>query len=141
MSDGIDMSGLTEFTQDLMNLASKKMPKETRKFLQKEGNKLRAITRKNAKQRVKKKTGNLIKGIKRGKVYKYEGEGLSVRVYNSSPHAHLIEDGHRLVSKSGKELGFVKGKRVFKDSAESFTSEFVDDCETFINDLLEGGLH
>ena len=141
MSDVLfDVSELTEYTQDLLDLAKHKMPKETKRFLQKEGNQLRKLTRQTAKRSVKKKTGNYLKGIKRGKVYKYQGMDLSVRVYGSA-HAHLIEYGHRKVTKSGKEKGFTKGYRVFQRSAKEYEKEFVKNCEDFVDELLdEGGL-
>lgn len=155
-NDVLDISELTEFAQDLLTLASRTMPKESKKFLQKEGNKLKNVTKKTARKSVKKKTGNYIKGIKRGKVYKYLGQDLSVRVYGTR-HAHLIEYGHRQVvqngrtdpktkkkvnfKRAGKEVGFVKGKRVFQRSAEEYQKQFVQNCETFIDELLnKGGL-
>lgn len=157
MSDGIDISELTEFRKLLGSLALEKKEKETKKFLQKEGNKLKRKTVQTTKKVVKQKTGNLIKGIKRGKPYKYLGTDLSVRVYGASPHSHLIEYGHRQVvqdgrtnknkksvkfKRAGTEVGFVKGYRVFEKAAVSFEEEFTKDCETFLDDLLEkGGLH
>lgn len=59
------------------------------------------------------KTGNYIKSIKRGKVYDYNG-AHAVRVYSAAPHAHLIEEGHRMVTHDGREVGFVPGHHVFE---------------------------
>ncbi|MDN4093572.1 HK97 gp10 family phage protein [Brevibacillus agri] len=140
MSKDFDINELDEFAIELLELADKKMPNETKKFLQREGNKLRRLTLKNAKSLVKKDTGNYFEGIKRGKVYKYEGDQTSIRVYNSSPHAHLLEDGHRMVTHDGREVGFVRGYRVFDKSAKEFEQEFMQDCEDFIDELLDKGL-
>lgn len=135
-----DLSELDDFTVQLLDLAQRQTPRETRKFLQSEGTKLRRFTASIARKEVKKRTGNYIKGIKRGKVYLYQGDTLSIRVYNSSPHAHLIEDGHRQVTKSGKVVGFVRGHRVFQKAHKGYEDKFFSACEDFIDDLLEKGL-
>lgn len=140
MKDEFDLSELYSFTDELLELADKKMPKETRKFLRIEGGKLRKITVAEAKQKVKKRTGNYLRGIKRGKVYKYEGDQTAIRVYGSSPHSHLIEHGHRQVTKDGQEIGFVKGSKVFEQSRKQFEPIFYKDCEDFVDDLLDKGL-
>jgi hypothetical protein len=138
--DGFNMSELEDFASDLIGLAQEKVPKEVNKFMRKEGTKLRKLTLKKAKSAVKKDTGNYFKGIKRGRVYLYEGDQKSIRVYGASPHSHLIEYGHRQITKSGQETGFVKGHRVFEKSAKEFEDEYFDDVEDFIDDLLDKGL-
>jgi hypothetical protein len=138
--EDFDVTELFGFADQLLAMAEKKMPKETRKFIQAEGNKLRRATLAKAKLLTKHKTGNYIAGIKRGKVYKFEGDATAVRVYGSSPHAHLIEYGHRNVTKSGKEVGFTKGVRVFERTRKDFEDVFVQDCDVFIDELLDKGL-
>ncbi|MED1953794.1 HK97 gp10 family phage protein [Brevibacillus centrosporus] len=139
-NDDFDIGELDEFVVELLELAEEKMPNETKKFLQREGNKLRKYTLKKAKSLVKKDTGNYFKGIKRGKIYVYNYDQMSVRVYGSSPHSHLIEYGHRQVSQDGKENGFVKGFRVFDKTSHEFEQEFIRDTEDFIDELLDKGL-
>ncbi|MBO7747356.1 HK97 gp10 family phage protein [Paenibacillus sp. MWE-103] len=138
--EDFDVTELFDFADQLLVMAEKQMPKETRKFIQTEGNKLRRATLDKAKELTQKKTGNYVEGIKRGKVYKFEGDATVVRVYGSSPHAHLIEYGHRNVTKSGEEVGFTPGKRVFEKTRKAFEQEFVDDCDAFIDEMLEKGL-
>lgn len=135
--NGFDITELFDFETELLNLADD-TPKEAKKMLRKEGTKLKNKTVKNAKSKVKVKTGAYVKGIKRGKVYKYRGnDALSVRVYGASPHAHLIEHGHRQVTADGKEVGFVEGKHVFEDTAKDFEKEYYDDIDQFLDDLLD----
>lgn len=139
--DGFDTSDLGDFERDLLDLATTQMPRETKKFLRDEGTKLRKKTLSNAKSKVKKKTGNYYKSIKKGKVYKYSGNGAwSIRVYSSAHHAHLIEKGHRQITEDGREVGFVQGKRVFEDIERQFESEYFNDVNEFINEVLEKGL-
>lgn len=159
----IDTSDLDDFAKTLLSYAGTEQPKKSKKFLQKEGNKLRKKTLSKAKSLTNKKTGNYYKGIKRGKVYHYRDKNNnSVRVYGGSPHAHLIEYGHRQVLnptvdgnkvaniggnnfakavKEGKgkgtQIGFVEGLHVFEKAAKEFESEFNKDCEDFAEDMLK----
>jgi hypothetical protein len=144
MSDGFDFSELSDFTKELVVLANDTMPKETRKFLGKQGSQLRSQVLKIAKSETKKNTGNYIEGIKRGKIYKYLGDELAVRVYGGSPHSHLIEYGHNQIGhKPGKKDSgvFVPGKYVFKKGYENFKDKFVDNIEQFVDEMLDKGLH
>lgn len=138
--DGFNLAELDEFSSQMLDLATRKMPREIRQFMRAEGTKLRRMTVSTARRETKKRTGSYIKGIKRGKVYLYEGDTLAIRVYNSSPHAHLIEDGHRQVTNDGRSVGFVRGKRVFKKAQQAFESEFANDCLEFVDELLDKGL-
>ncbi|MEG3040894.1 MAG: HK97 gp10 family phage protein [Clostridium sp.] len=142
MNDGFDISELTDFEEKLMKLANDKMPKESKKFLKKEGKSLLQETQAEAIfSGIKHKDHKYYNSIKQGKVYKYRGSGaFAIRVYSSAPHAHLIEDGHRMVTHDGKEVGFVKGFRVFDNAEKSFTSKYYNDCQKFIDDVLEKGL-
>lgn len=136
-----DFSELTEFEKDLLNLAQKiDKGKEAKKFLRKTGNELKRRTMKHAKAKVKKKSGNLLKGIRRGKVYRYGPTGAwSVRVYAGKPayHAHLIEYGHRMVTKNGNEVGFVKGKHIFESAAKEYEAKFYDEVGEFLDEMLD----
>ena len=135
-----DFKELTDFEEELLSLAQEfKNGKEAKKFLRNSGNKLKRRTVKHAKSSVKKKTGNLFKGIKRGKVYKYAPTGaFAVRVYAGKPayHAHLVDRGHRLV-RNGKEIGFVRGKHFFEKGAKEYESEFPKDVDKFLDNMLD----
>lgn len=139
-NDDFDLAELDVFTSHLLHLAERQMPKETRKFLMTEGNKLRKETAAIARRSVKHKTRTYLKRIKRGHVYRYQKNAFAVRVYNSAPHAHLIEHGHRMVTRSGKEVGFVRGEKVFERSYKRFQAIFFRDCEEFVGELLDKGL-
>ncbi|MDD2217956.1 MAG: HK97 gp10 family phage protein [Eubacteriales bacterium] len=143
MINGFNTKELTQFQNELINLAQKKMPKESKKFLRDQGKSLRKDTVALAKARTKKKSGNLYKSIKTGKVYVFKGNGgLSIRVYGGKPayHVHLLEYGHRQVTKDGKEVGFVKGKHFFKDAAKGFESKHYNDVQKFLDTVLDKGL-
>ncbi|MGL5583550.1 MAG: HK97 gp10 family phage protein [Cetobacterium sp.] len=127
---------LDQLSKDLLKLANGiKDGKETKKFLKKEGVKLKNKTISVAKSRVKKKTGNYIKGIKSGKVYEYQG-AYACRTYSTAPHAHLIEYGHIKKDRTGKEHGFQRGYHVFTTAKKDFEDEFESDAENFLDNLL-----
>ena len=136
--DGFDLHELDEFTRDLLNLAINfKNGKEAKKFLRREGTKLNRENKKQAKASgIGKKTGNFMKGFKRGKVYKYLGKDLCIRAYNGSPHAHLLNNGHRIVDKNGNEHGFKEGEHFMEKAQDNFKDEFYEDIENFIDDML-----
>ena len=136
--DGFTTDELDGLEKEVLKLA-KKYPKETKKFLQKQGNKLKAKAKKKAKSKIKVKTGNYLKGFKRGKVYKYKGEEDTVRVYNSMPHAHLIENGHIIKDKTGKEHGLKKGEHILEDSQREFQDEFLKAADDFIDEVIKNG--
>ena len=128
-----ETEGLDEFSEAL-ELVRKSYPKEVKKFMQSEGNKLKKRTLKTARSSVGKKTGNFEKGIKRGKHYVYRGNGAdSIRVYSGSParHGHLIEYGHDMVTHNGEKVGTVKGYHIFSVSADMFEGIYEKDCEKF----------
>ena len=68
-------------------------------------------------------------------VYDYRGD-KAIRVYSYAPHAHLIEDGHRMVTHDGREVGFVKGHHVFEVAAEGFEPEFYTDLDDMLDEEL-----
>lgn len=134
---GFEIEGIDELS-DTLEMISKQYPKEVKKFMQTEGNKLKNRTVKRAKSSVGRKTGNYLKGIKRGKYYKYKGNGAdSIRVYSGKPayHGHLIEYGHDMVTHSGQKVGTVQGYHIFKTAADDFESTYDGDCEKFADKL------
>ena len=126
-----NLDGLTSLQEDLLEVAQKKLPRETFRIMGKIGGKATTYVRKEARSKVKKKTGNYHKKFKRGKVFKDKNGQIIVRVINSSNHAHLIEDGHRLV-KDDREIGFVPGKKVLDSGIKNF-----DDSGQYENMLSE----
>lgn len=142
MADGFDIKELEYYEKKLISLASKKMPRECKKFMRAEGRQLKRFTLRNAKATVKKKSGRYFKSIKSGKVYKYSGNGAwAVRVYSYDPKAHLLENGHRIVTRGKKiEKGFAKGHKIFEKSRQEFQETFYNDVGNFIDDVIEKGL-
>lgn len=136
----MEIKGLTEYQRGLMEVAQKRYPLESYKIMRQIGSKARTHVARKAKSTVHKVTGNYQKGWKRGKAFKGRNGEIVVRVYNSSPHAHLIEDGHRMITKGGKEVGFVKGAKVLDKSMREFEEKEMESMlSDWIDDLLESG--
>ena len=121
---------LEELAQNMYRTAEKLYPKEVKRFLQKEGNKGASILRKKTRAATKKKTGNLIRGIKRGSVYQYK---------NNAPHAHLIEYGHVLWVNGTQTEKFVPGKYPLKKAAPEIAATLTGDVDGFVDDLISKG--
>lgn len=139
------MSGIEEFTKALAGFNDPIVNKRVKKFFIQEGNKLKKETKAIAATRVRRgdspKGKSYHDGIKRGKVYLYQGDTWAVRVYNTRPHAHLIEDGHEIVTRNGEKTGkYVPGKKVFESAERQFTEDYFNDVEKFIDDVLDEGL-
>jgi hypothetical protein len=142
MADIIDVTELTKLEKKLLSLANDNMPNESKKFIKKEASKLNNKNKSIYKSKgIEERTGSLIKGFKSGKVYKYNG-AWSARVFNSSPHAHLLDKGfiwkpHK--GQSGQEK-FIPGFNFMDDARKAFGEEYFGDTEKFIDDMLEKGL-
>ena len=131
---GFKIEGLDEMTEAL-NAVQGLYSKEIKKFMQKEGTKLKNRTLKTAKSTVKKKTGNYFKGVKRGKYYKHDGTGAdAIRVYTGAPgyHGHLVEQGH--TTQTGSRT---KAYHTFKVSADAFEDTYERDCDKFTDTIIE----
>lgn len=128
-----DTRELNAYAKELDRTA-RESPKLQKKFMRQEGSKLLRRTKSEAK-RVKVKTGNYKKSIKRGKVYEYDG-AQAIRVYSTAPHAHLIEDGHRMVTHDGKEVGFVPGMHVFEVAGKGFEPEYLADIDDMLDEAV-----
>lgn len=141
MSDGLNVSGLDSYMQDLLDLAQDTLPKESKKFLKKNAGQLSRATKNKAKELgILEETGNYYSSFKSGKVYKYDGK-FACRAINSSSHAHLLENGHIQKTPSGKEVGFIPGFRPFEKALKDFQNRYYDNCEEFVDQMIrEKGL-
>lgn len=137
-TEGMDTRELDELVKNMFRTAQDVYPDEAKSFLKKEGNKGRRLLRAKTKAVTKKKTGNLLKGIRRTGVQKHDGD-FQIRVYNKAPHAHLIEHGHVLWVNGTKTEKFVPGKYPAADTTKQLKREFPRDVEGFVDEMLSKG--
>ena len=137
-TEGMDTRELDDLVKNMFRTAQDVYPDEAKSFLKKEGNKGRRLLRAKTKAVTKKKTGNLLKGIRRTGVQKHNGD-FQIRVYNKAPHAHLIEHGHVLWVNGTKTEKFVPGKHPAADTTKQLKREFPRDAEAFVDEMLSKG--
>jgi len=141
-ADGFDIRELTKFEKKLTTIANDTMPKESRKFMKKSSIKLNKANKVAYKSKgIDEKTGNLLKGFKSGKAYKYNGVWSS-RAFNSSPHAHLLDQGYMWKPHKGENgtERFIPGFHFMEQGAKSFQSGYYDDTEDFLHQIFLKGL-
>lgn len=136
---GFDTHELSDLAIQLYRTAEKEYPEEVKPFLRKEANKTRRTLRDKTKGLTRKKTGNLLKGIKRGNVYKHNGD-FQIRVYNKAPHAHLIEHGHVYYHRGQKTEKYVPGKYPAAYTTMQMKREFPGDVQQFLDEMFRKGL-
>lgn len=137
-TEGMDTRELDDLVKNMFRTAQDVYPDEAKSFLKKEGNKGRRLLRAKTKAVTKKKTGNLLKGIRRTGVQKHNGD-FQIRVYNKAPHAHLIEHGHVLWVNGTRTEKFVPGKHPAADTTKQLKREFPRDVEGFVDEMLSKG--
>jgi len=135
--NGLEISGLDTMQKKLSYVATK-YPYESEILLKKMGNKFR--------NSVKKKTPNSgyeskRKLIKSYRVSKVQGAGkdLYVEFRSTSPHFHLVERGHRIVDKNGRDTGKrVQGKFMVEKTVLEYQKDFPKEVEKMVDQLLKG---
>ena len=124
--------------QKKLSYVATKYPYESEILLKKMGNKFR--------NSVKKKTPNSgyeskRKLIKSYRVSKVQGAGkdLYVEFRSTSPHFHLVERGHRIVDKNGRDTGKrVQGKFMVEKTVLEYQKDFPKEVEKMVDQLLKG---
>ncbi len=139
---------LDSFTESMLKLANDELPKESRKFIKKQANQLKTATKNKAESLgIIDQTGNYYSHFRSGKVYKYHG-ALSCRVYNTASAKNdrgawmslsaMLENGHLQTNKDRKSVGkgFVPGFHPFLRAYEDFMSKYYNNCEQFVDDMI-----
>lgn len=131
----MEISELEQFTNRLTD-QKKQFPKAVKKLMRRSGSRARTIVARKARKRVRKQTGRYHKSIKRGKLWQDQGE-YKIRVYSRSPYAHLIEYGHRIVGKDGKEHGFKEGNHVFEQAMKEVEQQWTKIVEEEFEKIMQ----
>lgn len=125
----------------LATALSFKNGKEAKKFIGKEGTKLKRETKKLAAARVTKRTGEYLKGVSRAKPYKTKDGSVGVFVRNESKYGNTIEVGRvNSIGKDGKNRGYTSGVHVYKDAAKNFENGHRERVEAFVDEMLDKGM-
>lgn len=145
-----DFNELDKAVDELADMLTVRWPKENKKFLRQEASKELKLAKVTAKSRLKTyrpvsdKKGYLGR-LKRGKIFHEDGDmkDISIRVYSSAPHGHLIEHGHVMKTHDGgtPKHGekFVKGYHILEDTHRKFDAQFQEDINNHIDDMIAEG--
>lgn len=145
MSDGFDLSELDKFSKDILAMANDNLPKESRKFIKKQGTKL---SKKDKSvydcMGIGEGSKEMKKAFKAGKAYKYNG-AYSVRAYNKAvveskdgkkySLGAMLNNGFRHVNRDGSET-WVPGYHFMEKALSDFESEYIENCEEFIEEII-----
>lgn len=159
---GFLFDSLVDTQKDLMRAVKESFPKETEKFLKEQAKKLRKKVKKVGRQEVGTSKGtkknwtakkSYHQKFKIGKIYVYAENDKCIRVYNSAPHAHLVEQGHvniprgtkRATTRLGrieqlknrKGTGMTLGRYVFTLAEIEYKSQFLSDTNEFLYQFVD----
>ena len=145
MQDGLDTRQLAQLAKDLETIAQD-YPDRAKKHLQTEGNKVKKRLYAETRDATTKRTGNLLKGVRRMGVKKRGGD-LEVTVTSKAPHAHLIEEGHEQyapVPGRGRKYQRKTGKRVAgrhpaEKTVQAMGPELERDAGKLVDEVLRRG--
>lgn len=125
-----EVKGLEEFREKLQTV-EKKAPDRILNELDRQGNYFRRQARKNTPVG---KTGNLQKGYRLEQVEKV-GNGYQKGIYNKAPHHHLVNNGHKKVSQSGKVLGWTPGLFYIEKTVAQEENFIYSELQRWLNEL------
>ena len=134
---GLEIQGLDTLQQKL-NYISTRYPYESEVLLTKMGNKFRNSVKKRTPNSGYESKRKLMKSYR---VSKMQGAGkdLYVEFRSTSPHFHLVERGHRIVDKNGRDTGKrVQGKFMVEQTAIEYQKAFPKEVEKMVDNLLRG---
>jgi Bacteriophage protein of unknown function (DUF646). len=123
MDNGFDFANMEEFKQQIADVANQ-FPATAEKHLKKIGNKFKKIVKQkspdsgnDSKKKLNKSWKSEVKG--------YSGEELSMDIWSTSPHFHLVDRGHVQKTPGGRVTGFVQGKHFLEATAQEVEAEVV----------------
>lgn len=134
---GLEIQGLDTLQQKL-NYISTRYPYESEILLTKMGNKFRNSVKKRTPDSGLQSKRKLMKSYRVSKV-KGAGKDLYVEFRSTSPHFHLVERGHKIVGKNGRDTGKrVQGKFMVEQTALEYQKAFPKEVEKMVDNLLRG---
>ncbi len=134
---GLEIQGL-DTIQKKLNYVATKYPYESEVLLTKMGNKFRNSVKKRTPDSGYESKRKLMKSYRVSKV-QGAGKNLYVEFRSTSPHFHLVERGHRIVNKNGRDSGKrVQGKFMVEQTVLEYQKAFPKEVEKMVDKLLKG---
>lgn len=70
------------------------------------------------------------------------GKNIHANIYSTAPHFHLVDRGHKIIDKKGREKGFIQGKHFLQktiDEQEDNLREYMwESLYRKVKDKLDG---
>lgn len=145
MADGIEISGLDELATDLRSVV-RKYPDRAGEELQKEAKELRkdviAMVQNDTDEHLTKDGAKTKRSLTKASSYEISpvqgfNERQFVDISAKSPHFHLLENGHQLVTNKGQTIGFVPGYHFMDRARKDHAKKLPERMEKMVNNLLE----
>lgn len=137
MSDGIQIKGAQELEEKLRRVMER-APDRIDIQLEKMGRKLRKMSKDKTPVSDKEKARHLKDQYKLSQPELIpDGSGHQIKMYNTAPHFHLIEKGHKIVTTSGQVIGFVNGRFMVEKSVQELEEEVPAELEKWLDDLFK----
>ena len=134
---GFEVSGL-DTMQKKLNYISTRYPYESEVLLTNMGNKFRASVKRRTPDSGLQSKRKLMKSYRVSKV-QGAGKDLYVEFRSTSPHFHLVERGHKIVDKNGRDTGKrVAGKHMVEQTVLEYQTAFPREVEKMVDKLLKG---
>ena len=135
--DGIEIQGLDTMQKKLRYVATK-YPYESEILLKKMSNKFRTSVKRRTPDSGLQSKRKLMKSYRVSKV-QGAGKDLYVEFRSTSPHFHLVERGHKIVDKNGRDTGKrVAGKHMVEQTVLEYQTAFPREVEKMVDKLLKG---
>lgn len=133
----IEFKGINEIQTKMQHVINN-YPDESEDLLIKMGNKFRTHVKQITPDSGEPSKRKLIKSYRVSKVQGY-GKDRYVEFRSTAPHFHLIERGHRIVTRGGMDTGKrVEGKFMVKSTALKFQNgEYPKDVERMVNRMVK----
>ncbi|WP_045904210.1 HK97 gp10 family phage protein [Clostridium botulinum] len=130
----MSFEGLTALREDFEYIRNY-LPYVEDELLEKSGKKLRKYCK--DRTPIKDHKGKHVKNSYKLSEVKRESDVNYIEMANTSPHFHLVERGHRQVSKSGREIGFIPGIHMVERGSEEFDAQFPEEVEKMLDKMLK----
>lgn len=136
MSADFEFNSLDEFKNQLASVANQ-FPGTCEKYLRRAGNKMKKLLVERSPDSGTDHKGKLKKSWK-ARVNGLKGDELTMDIWSTSPHFHLVDRGHVKKTKSGKVQGFVQGKHYLKKTADEIEQDVVpQEVEKLYKDIAK----
>ena len=135
--NGLEIDGLNTMQQKLKYVATH-YPYESEILLRKMGNKFRNSVKRRTPDSGLQSKRKLMKSYRVSKV-QGAGKDLYVEFRSTSPHFHLVERGHKVIDKNGRDTGRrVEGKYMVEKTALEYQKAFPKEVEKMVDSLIKG---